>query len=223
MTILSLKNITRCLPVVKLLVLVVQGDPLLTSLLPWPARHFSLFCPRRASLIRCESSAIVERVHKVWHIHPGESFSSCRWRGRKRSHRCRPKGGLTASDLYFVWQIFKQKSLGHSPVASVPASSVHVLYGSSVRPDSPPGKITSFLLKTSFLVDTFDIREKKHFWSYSLKVREFGLGDEAVAAATQGDMVGFENVFWWSLIYFSNNWAPWKLWWDIMSHVLRKF
>ena len=223
MTILSLKNITRCLPVVKLLVLVGQGDPLLTFPLPWPARHFSLFCPRRASLIRCESSAIVERVHKVWHIHPGESFSSCRWRGRKRSHRCRPKGGLTASDLYFVWQIFKQKSLGHSPVASVPASCVYVLHGSSVRPDSPPGKIMSFLLKTSFLVDTFDIREKKHFWSYSLKVREFGLGDEAVAAATQGDMVSFENVFWWCLIYFSNNWTPWKLWWDIMSHVLRKF
>ena len=27
------------------------------------------------------------------------------------------------------------------------------------------------------------------------KVREFGLGDEAVAAATQGDMVSLENVF----------------------------
>ena len=169
MTILSLTNINRCLPVVKLLVLVVQGDPLLTSPLPWPARHFSLFCPRRASLIRCESPAIVTKVYKVWHIIPGESFSSCRWRGRKRSHRCRPKGGLTVSDSYFVSQIFKRKSLGHSPVASVPASGVHVLYGSSVRPDSPPGKIMSFLLKTSFLVDTFDIREKKHFWSYSLQ------------------------------------------------------
>ena len=53
----------------------------------------------------------------------------------------------------------------------------------------------SFLLKTPFLVDTVDIREKKRFLSYSLKVREFGLGDEAVAAATQGDMVSLENVF----------------------------
>ena len=73
------------------------------------------------------------------------------------------KVGQMSLDSYFVSQIFKRKSLGHSPVASVPASSVHVLYGSSVRPDSPPGKITSFLSKTSFLVDTFDIREKKHF------------------------------------------------------------
>ena len=73
------------------------------------------------------------------------------------------KVGQMSLDSYFVSQIFKRKSLGHSPVASVPASSVHVLHGSSVRPDSPPGKIMSFLLKTAFLVDACNIQEKKHF------------------------------------------------------------
>ena len=107
--------------------------------------------------VREPSYCIKSTQGLTWHILPGKSFSSCWWRGRKRSHRCRPKGGPIVSDLYFVSQIFKRKSLGHSPVASIPASGVHVLYGSSVRPDSPPGKIMSFLLKTAFLVDTCNI------------------------------------------------------------------